>query len=88
MFRITDRVARQLKAALSKANDPESDCFRMVVAHKRLHMMVDQERPGDRTIEHEGEALVVLDAAAGNLLCNRKLDFEEEATGLVLKKAE
>ena len=53
----------------------------------KCQLVVDQERPGDTTIEHEGETLVVLDPTAGNLLYNRELDFDNESSGLVLKEA-
>lgn len=88
MFQITDRAARQLKAALSKAEDAENACFRIGVKDNQVKLVVDQQRPGDTAIEHEGETLLVLDSAAGSLLYNRKLDFEEHVSGLVLKEAE
>jgi Fe-S cluster assembly iron-binding protein IscA len=86
MFKITKRAARQLKTALSKAEDPEGTCFRIGVADSQVKLVVDQERPGDTTIEHEGKILVVIDPAAGNVLSNRKLDFDDGASGLVLKE--
>ena len=88
MFQITDRAARVLKTALSKADVPESACYRIRVADNRVNFSVDEERPGDATVEHEGELLVVLDSAAGNLLYDRILDFGDKASGLVLKEAE
>jgi Fe-S cluster assembly iron-binding protein IscA len=87
MFQVTDRAAQQLKTALTKAEDTESACFRIGVADNEVQLVVDQERPGDTTIEHEGKTLVVLDPTAGNLLSNRELDFDNEASGLVLKEA-
>jgi Fe-S cluster assembly iron-binding protein IscA len=87
MFQITERAARQLKTALSKAEDPEGACFRVGVTNNQVKLVVDQERPGDTTIEHEGETLIVLDPAAGNVLHNRELDFDDGASGLVLKEA-
>ncbi len=85
MFQITDRAAQHLKAALSRAEETESALFRIRVAGNEVQLVVDCQRPGDTTIEHEGEALVVLDPNAVNLLHNRELDFQEAASGLVLK---
>ena len=88
MFQITERVARRLRAALSKAGAAENACFRVGVKGDQVEIVVDQERPGDATIEHEGETLLVLDSTAGNRLDNRKLDFEGQSSDLVLKEAE
>ena len=88
MFQITDRAARVLQTALSKADVPESACYRIRVADNKVRVLVDEERPGDATVEHEGELLVVVDPAAGNLLYDRILDFGNNTFGLVLKEAE
>jgi Fe-S cluster assembly iron-binding protein IscA len=85
MFQITDRAAQQLKTALSNAEKPESTCFRIGVADNKVQLVLDQERPGDATIEHEGDTLVVLDSTAGSALENRELDFDTNLPGLVLK---
>ena len=87
MFKVTDRAAQQLKTALSKAEDTESACFRIGVADSKVQLTVDEERPGDTAITHEKETLVVLDPTAGKLLYDRELDFDNEASGLVLKEA-
>jgi Fe-S cluster assembly iron-binding protein IscA len=88
MFQITERAARRLKAALSKAEDAENACFRVGVKDRAVELVVDQQRPGDTTIEHEGEALLVLDPMAGDRLYNRKLDLEEQTSNLVLREVE
>ena len=88
MFQITDRAAQALKAALSKSDVPESACFRIGVSNNKVKFSVDEERPGDATVKHKGELLVVLDPAAGNLLYDRILDFGDKTPGLVLKEAE
>jgi Fe-S cluster assembly iron-binding protein IscA len=87
MFRITDRAAERLKTALSKA-DTGGAYLRIRVGDNKLQLIVDQERPGDMTIEHEGKTLAVLDPTAVNLLYNRELDFDKKSSGLVLKEAE
>ena len=88
MFQVTERAARQLKAALSKAENTENACFRIGLKDKQVQLVLDEERPGDTTIEHEGETLLVLDSTTGNRLSNRKLDFAEQSSNLVLKEAE
>jgi len=88
MFQVTERAARQLKAALSKAEDVENACYRIGSKGRQVQLVVDQQRSGDTTIEHEGETLLVLDSAAGNRLYNHKLDFEEQSSRLVLLEAE
>ena len=88
MFQVTDQAAKQLKTVLSKSEVSDSACFRIGIADNQVQLAVDEERPGDTTINYEGEALVVLDSKVGDALHNRELDFGAEATGLVLKEAE
>jgi Fe-S cluster assembly iron-binding protein IscA len=87
MFQITDRAAEQLKNALSNAETPESACFRIAVVDNRVQLALDQERPGDTTIEHEGDTLVVLDPTAEHSLGDRELDFDADLWELVLNEA-
>ena len=58
MFQISDRAARILKTALSKAEVSDNACFRIGVVDKKVNLAIDEERPGDTTVEHEGEPLV------------------------------
>ena len=86
MLQITNRAARQLKAALSKASDERSACFRVGIADSKVQVVVDEERPGDTTIDHEGETLVVVDPTARNFLSDYELDFDDSAKQLTLNE--
>jgi len=86
MFRVSDRAARQLKAALSESNKPPKACYRVTVGEDNAAIVVDERRPGDAVIKHEGKALVVLDPTAVNKLEDCELDFEDQ--GLILRDAD
>ena len=88
MLQITDRAARQLKAVLSEADCADNACFRLGVKDNRLQIVIDQERPGDTPIGFEGETLAVVDPKAASRFFNRKLDFKEQSSSLVLVEAE
>lgn len=88
MFQLTDRAAQRMKAALSEVENSEGVCFRLGVTEDKLRMVVDQERPGDTTVEHEGEVVLVMDSVAAGRLDNHKLDFEEDTSSLVLREAD
>jgi Fe-S cluster assembly iron-binding protein IscA len=87
MFRITDQAAEQLKAAFSKTETPENACLRIGVVENQVQLAVDEQRDGDTTIDYQGDTLVVIDPIASNALADRELDFDANASQLVLKEA-
>jgi len=87
MFQITNSAAEQLKMAIDSSEN-DNTCFRIGVTGDKVQMVVDQERPGDTALEHEGTTVLVMDAVAKERLDDQKLDFESDSSSLVLKKAE
>ena len=85
MLQITDSAARTLKSALEKVSEVDEPRFRVGIVEGSVKMAIDQERAGDTTIQHQGEALIVMDTATSDRLHGRKIDFDHETSGLVLK---
>ncbi len=85
MLTISDSAAAALKRRLSDVTDPDEPRIRFGVVEGSVQMAVDQERPGDTTVEHEGAALVVMDPATSSQLDERQLDIDEATSALVLR---
>ena len=85
MLQITDSAARTLKDALANVTEVEDPRFRMGIVEGSVKMAIDQQRAGDTTVEHEGEAIIVMDTATSDRLDGRKLDFDRDTSSLVLK---
>jgi hypothetical protein len=88
MLQITETAARTLKGILSKVTDLEHPCIRFRVTEEGVKIAVDRERPGDTTIKHNGESLIVMNTVTSDRLYDRRLDVEKGRTGLILKQNE
>jgi hypothetical protein len=85
MFQLTDRAAGTLQSALTNGEHAEDACFRISSAEGQLKIGIDQQRPGDAAIEHEGQVVLVVDAETSETLAGRKLDLDESNSQLVLR---
>ncbi|MBN2294616.1 MAG: hypothetical protein JXM70_19455 [Pirellulales bacterium] len=83
MLQITNKAAAHLKSALSELDFEEGACFRIGVAEEEVKLVVDQQRPGDSTIEHEHDVLVVIDPVSSDILDKFTIDFNETTKQLV-----
>ena len=83
MLRITDKAAQRLKGALSELDVSEDACFRLGMTEEGVKIVIDQERPGDTSVEYEEEALVVMDSVTADHLHGRELDYNETTGQLV-----
>ena len=83
MLQITDRAAQRLKTTLSELELDENACFRLGVTQEGVKIVIDQERPGDTTVNYEGEVLLVMDPASADRFYGRTMDYDEEAAQLV-----
>ena len=84
MLEVTNNAAKELKTALLNCRATENDRFRVLVKENCLQMMRDEERPGDVTVEHEGEVLLVMDPATADRLSGHKIEYDEAVSRLVL----
>ena len=83
MFQLTDRAAGTLKAALTNGEHAEDTCFRISSSEGQLKIGLDQQRPGDAAIEHDGQVVLVVDAETSESLAERELDVDEANSQLV-----
>jgi Fe-S cluster assembly iron-binding protein IscA len=85
MFQLTESAARTLQAALANKECAEDACFRIGASEGQLRIGLDQQRPGDATIEHEGQIVLVVDSETSEALAGRQLDVDETTSQLVLR---
>jgi Fe-S cluster assembly iron-binding protein IscA len=88
MLSITQPAARKLKALLSKTVTLEEPRIRVALNREGIKLVVDRERPGDTTIKHDGESIIVMDTATSDRLYDFKLDVDEGTNRLILKQNE
>ena len=84
MFSVTDSAAQYLKTALKKVEEPENACFRLKVGQQGTDLGLDQTRPGDQVVEHEGDVVLTMEPSVGEQLSERTLDYDEDNSRLVL----
>lgn len=77
MLTVTQAASARLAEILSQEGLPEGTAIRLVQEGQGLGMQPDNERPGDKTFEHEGQIVLLLDAQVAELLSDDTLDVEE-----------
>jgi hypothetical protein len=85
MFQVTASAAETLKAALAEKQQTDESCFRLGFAGHDVRIALDQPRPGDSAIQHEGQVVLVLDSATSESLADRELDVDDNSSQLVLR---
>jgi len=83
MLEITNDAVQRLRRSLAESGKGTNDCFRILIRENCLEVIGDEERPGDVTIEHGGEVLVVMDQATADCLSGRKIEYDENISRLV-----
>ena len=73
-----------LAQALVDSRAPAEMVLRVLCEGEAIDIKVDNERPDDATIEHEGKTLLVLDEDTVVALSSKTLDIEETSEGPVL----
>lgn len=84
MFTVTQDAAQYLKAARVGVQEPENACFRLRVGQKGPDLTLDETRPGDQVVEHEGEVVLTMESSVAEQLTAHTLDFDQEKSRLVL----
>ncbi len=84
MLNITEPAADHLSKLLNEADAPEGTAARFVASQEGLSLQVDSPRPDDQTIEHDGKAILLLDAQVAELLDDKTLALEETEQGPAL----
>ena len=82
MLQLTEKAAARLESTLAELELEQGDCFRLGLTEEGIKLAVDQERPGDATIEHGGSVLLVIDAVSAGQFEGHVMDFDEVARQL------
>jgi Fe-S cluster assembly iron-binding protein IscA len=84
MIEVTQRAGEKLKATLDRAKAAPKLCVRVEVTLARGGTLrIDEERPGDTTLEFGGRKVLVLDKQAAEMYAGRQLDYAEGQFGFV-----
>ncbi len=84
MLNVTPDAAQYLKKALVGVEEPENACFRLKLGQKGPDLALDQTRPGDQQVEHEGAVVLTFEPSVAEQLGQRTLDYDDERSRLVL----
>lgn len=76
MLQVTETAGAHLAKLLDQQDAPPDVAVRFVQANQGISFQPDTERPGDEKFEHEGRTVLLLDAAAAELLASETLHSE------------
>jgi hypothetical protein len=88
MFTVTPSASQYLRTALVGVQEPEHACFRLRVGEEGADLAIDQRRPGDQIVEHEGDVVLTVEPSVAEQLSERTLDYDHERARLVLASNE
>jgi len=88
MLQITKPAGDTIQQVLSSVTEVEDPRVRIGATAEGVKMAIDKERPGDTVVEHEGEAVIVMDSATSDRLLDRRLDVDTNTSQFVFKGAE
>ncbi|MHC4653270.1 MAG: hypothetical protein ACYTES_20730 [Planctomycetota bacterium] len=88
MLTMTEAAGAHLVDLLGEAEVPEGVAIRFVVESEELTLRLDQERPGDEMLSHEGKTVLLLDEEMSPMLSDKTLDVEDSDEGPKLTLAE
>jgi hypothetical protein len=88
MISVTESAIEYLKSASVGVNEPENACFRLILGQKGPDLALDQIRPGDRTVEHNGEVVLTLEPDIEEEIAGRTLDYDQDKSRLVLAQSD
>ena len=81
MLQMTPTAGQFLCAVLERARAPAQAAIRLEIEGNELTSRLDQPRPGDATLAHEGRNVLVLDERVAELLDGITIDVEPGAKG-------
>lgn len=82
MLELTASAADRMRAALTESGKEEA-YIRIIVTEDGAQLGIDEQREGDTAVKYEDDVLVVLDSMAADVLQDRKIDYDEEASKFV-----
>jgi Fe-S cluster assembly iron-binding protein IscA len=82
MINVTDRAREALKAVQTQMADKPEVALRLArVEEGQLGVFPDTGREDDQVVEHEGQAILLIDPEVAGALAGSTIDFEEHADG-------
>lgn len=81
MLTLTDAAGAHLSGLLGEVEAPDEAAVRIVLQDQGLALRLDQEQPGDKTFEHNGKKVLLLDEQVSNVLAEKTLDVEDSESG-------
>jgi hypothetical protein len=76
MLNVTNAAGDYLNNMLESARAPAESAVRLEVTKEGLIAAIDEERPGDARVDHEGRKVLVLDQHAAQVLSEKTLDVQ------------
>lgn len=87
MIEVTDRAASFMKRVLDSVEDRGERCFRLQMNEQGAQLSVDAPQEDDKGFEYEGELLLVADPSTGEQFQNRRIDFDQSQSQLVVTES-
>lgn len=84
MLRVSDAAASILRRNIERAHHVDTPRIRLGVVGDDVKMAIDRERPGDTTVGHRGQSLIVMDTVTSQRLARRRLDVDDVTRRLFL----
>jgi len=84
MIEVTERAADFMKQALDSVEERGGRCFRLQSNEQGPQLSVDVPHEDDKSFEYDGEVLLVADPETGEQCENRRIDFDQSQSQLVV----
>jgi len=81
MLTMTPEAGTYLSGILNERNCPEDVAIRFLCEGQGIAMRLDNAKPEDTSVEHEGRTVLLLDEQVANLLEGQTLDVEKSQEG-------
>ena len=89
MLTVTESAKHTLAKMLDDANAPDDKAARFVTQGDQITLALDQQKEGDKAVDHDGRTLLLLSPDVDAALDGKELDLIEtpQGSGLGLKPA-
>ena len=87
MIEVTQRAADFMKQALDTVEERQGRCFRLEMNEQGPQLSVDTPQEDDKTFEYDGDVLLVADPQTGDQFADRRIDFDQSQSQLVVTAA-
>lgn len=81
MLSVTEAAGAHLAEILDRQDCPDNHALRLVHQEGKLTFALDEPRPGDESVEHDGRTVLVVDEPISELLQNQTMDVESTDDG-------